>query len=142
MKSLFQAGALLLIALICALVAHAVRPDALPWNASDFEIDLAAAQTWEDALWIDARIEKDFQAGAYPGALLVNEESWEEGFVGVLERWEPGAPIIVYCSSQSCLRSHHVAERLREELGAEDVYTLRGGWEALVEAGLGEGGDR
>jgi len=140
-KTLWQSFLIVAIAALLTLLGYAWRPNALPWDVAELEIELAAAGTLEDAIWVDARVDEDFESAHLEGALLVNEESWEGGFVQVLDVWFPDRPIVVYCSSQSCLRSHHVAKRLREELGVENVYSLKGGWEALQQAGLVEGGE-
>lgn len=141
-QALWQTLAILALSAALGALSFAVRPEALPSDVSEHEIGLSAARSLDGALWIDARTESDFAAAHLEGSLLLNEESWESGFVSLLERWAPGTPIVVFCSSQSCLRSHQVAERLREELGFEDVYSLAGGWEALQEAGLVEAAER
>lgn len=124
------------VALVLALVSFAIRPNALPWDISTYEVELNVALEMEGALWIDARAPEDFEKGSYANSLSVNEEVWEDGFSNLLGEWIPDMPIVVFCSSQACLRSHHVAERLREELGVEEIYTLKDGWESLTEAGL------
>ena len=45
-------------------------------------------------------------------------------------------PFIVYCSSESCLASRKVAEKLRESVGVSEVYILKGGEKSLTERGL------
>lgn len=140
-QSLGQSFLIVAIAVVLTFASYAWRPDVLPWDVGELEIGLADAQALPDAIWVDARADEDFESAHLEGALLVNEENWEMGFVGLLDVWNPDRPVVVYCSSQSCLRSHHVAKRLREELGAEAVYSLAGGWEALQEAGLAEGGE-
>lgn len=136
MRTLAQAIVILFLAALLGVASFFARPDAIPWSASEHEIDLATATSWQEAIWIDARLDEEYEQGHYADALSLNEENWEQGFAPLLDVWEPGRPIIVYCSSQSCLRSHHVAERLRAELGADQVFVLRGGWEELQEAAL------
>lgn len=129
-----------MFAAVLSALGFSLRADRLPWGVEAFEIDLVQARSLEGAVWVDARADADFEAGHVPGALSLNEEDWEAGFPALLEVWAPGTPIVVYCSSESCMRSHHVAERLRLELGVEDAFSLRGGWEVLLEAGMVEGG--
>lgn len=138
MKRWSEVGIIIGVAVVLALVAFAIRPDALPWDISTYEVELDVALEMEGVLWIDARAPEDFEKGSYANSLSVNEESWEDGFANLLGEWIPDMPVVVFCSSQSCLRSHHVAERLREELGVEEVYTLKDGLESLIEAGLVE----
>mgnify|MGYP006281656425 CR=1 FL=1 len=57
------------------------------------------------------------------------------GLAQLMESWDPGVTVIVYCSTTGCASSRIIAERLREEYGLPEVYWLRGGWEALREAG-------
>ena len=142
MKVLSQAVGLLLITLLISVAAYFARPDAGRWDAAESEITVAEARTLTDAIWIDARADDEFEAGHYPGALSLNEENWEQGFAPLLEVWRPEATLVVYCSSESCLRSHQVADRLRAELGVETAFALQGGWEAMIDAGLVKGGAR
>ena len=140
MKSIVEAAALAFIALACAAVAYFVHPKAPSFAMDELLISLEYAQELESVFWIDARTDEDFERGHLEGAILLNEERWEELLVEFLDAWIPDATTVVYCSSQACLRSHEVAERLREELGVEEIFALEGGWEALVEAGLAKEG--
>jgi rhodanese-related sulfurtransferase len=95
-------------------------------------VPAAEAIGWGDAaLWVDARTEAEFAAGHWPGAVLLNEDAWNELVEGFLERWEPGKKVAVYCSDSGCRRSEEVARRLRQEVGLEEVWSIRGGWEAM-----------
>lgn len=82
------------------------------------------------ALWIDARSPEAYALGHVPGAVRLSEAEWETSLPGVLEKWQPEIPVIVYCSSAQCGTAQSVADRLRRELGCDHVYVLRGGWEA------------
>lgn len=139
-QTLGQSFLIVALSAVLSLGSYAWRPDALPWDVGAYEIELNEALDLENVLWVDARVDADFESGHLEGAVLVNEESWEAGFVGLLEVWSPDRTVVVYCSTQSCLRSHHVAVRLREELGAQDIFSLKGGWEAIRAAGLAVGG--
>jgi rhodanese-related sulfurtransferase len=83
------------------------------------------------ALWVDVRPEEAFANGHYPGAYNIDPENWMEGVGLLLEAWDPGESIIVYCDGDSCSISREMAYRIRSELGLEPTYWLRGGWEAL-----------
>jgi len=80
-------------------------------------------------LWIDARSEKEFQADHIPGALWLNEASFESGMDRLLDRWSSETALVVYCSSKTCDASRHLASRLKQS-GFSVVYVLEGGWEA------------
>lgn len=140
-QAIGQSFWILAMSALLALGSFAWRPDALPWDVGEIEIELSSAVDLEEALWVDARVDEDFEAGHLPGAVLLNEENWEMGFVELLEVWTPERPIVVYCSTLSCLRSHYAAKRLRDELGSDAVFSLKGGWEAMRAAGLVKGGD-
>jgi rhodanese-related sulfurtransferase len=130
-QAMSQAGWLSLIALVPALAAAAlVHPQ---WKADallEGEIALAEASSKQPAvLWVDARPAADFAKDHIPGALPLNEDAWAELLPDVLQKWNPGQSIVVYCSSKSCHASLQVAKRLRE-VGLSPVHALHGGWEA------------
>ena len=128
----FQHGALILVfSLVAAGAAYFVHPNSPELVDSSIELSIHDALAMHDVQWIDARVESDFETAHHPGARLLNEERWEELLSVFMETWSPDVAVVVYCSSQSCARSHEVATRLREELGVDNVYSLKGGWEAL-----------
>lgn len=128
-----------MLSLLLGALSFVLRPETLPLDVSEHEIELLVVQALENVLWVDARSDEAFEAAHLEAALALNEENWETGFAPLLDVWVPGTPIVVYCSSQSCLRSHHVASRLRDELGVDEIYSLKGGWDSLEAAGLVEG---
>jgi rhodanese-related sulfurtransferase len=89
----------------------------------------------DTAIWVDARPDDDFANDHIPGALLLNEDRWNELLPQFLAAWTPGKKIIVYCSSLSCNASREVARRLRKEAQVSDVFVLEGGWEAWLKKG-------
>lgn len=130
------------LALLASLVpaswrAHAQAPahtsaktttaDASPYSLTLDQI--RADARFAHALWLDARRPEDFARKHIPGALLFNEPDWEKNFSALIEHWSPEIPIVVYCDSATCQTSERVAERLRRELGSEEVYALIGGWQ-------------
>jgi rhodanese-related sulfurtransferase len=127
-RALRQIIALLLLALVPAFGAAIFHPRRPAWRSD--EITLAVAQGWrEKILWLDARPRADYERGHIPGALLLNEEEWNALLPEMLDEWNGGRVVVVYCSSLSCQASRDVARRLREEVGLPDVYVLQGGWE-------------
>lgn len=96
----------------------------------DNEVELAQTDAWgESVLWVDARPDAQFSAGHIPNAIQLNEDRWDELLPQLLGVWSPEKRVVIYCSSESCAASHHVAERLRENAGLQNVYVLHGGWE-------------
>lgn len=127
-----EAAALLAFALLPALVSGAVQ---LQWRGTEplakDEVTLATVEVWNKPVqWVDARPRAKFDAGHAPGAVLLNEDEWNALVPAFLDAWEPGKPIVVYCDGGACDASHAVAKRLREELQLEDVWILKGGWDA------------
>ena len=93
-------------------------------------VSVAQAKEWGNAvLWIDARPGEEFARGHIPGAILLNEDEWNELLPALLTAWSPERKLVVYCSRQSCNASHAVAERLRNEAELKNVFVLDGGWE-------------
>jgi rhodanese-related sulfurtransferase len=94
-------------------------------------VKLADARGWgTSAIWIDARPEDEFTKEHVPGAILLNEDRWNELLPQMLATWSPEKRVVVYCSSQSCGSSREVARRLRKEAQMKNVFVLEGGWEA------------
>ena len=125
-------------------MCHPERPALylVPNQLRDDEIMLNKVLEWEadrGVVWIDARSRANFDKSRVKGAYLLNEM---EDFYSLLEPiWseiqnKSDLPFIVYCSSESCLASRKVAEKLRESVGVSEVYILKGGEKALTERGL------
>lgn len=123
---------------------HPERPALylVPNQLRDDEIMLNKVLEWEadrGVVWIDARSRANFDKSRVKGAYLLNEL---EDFYSLLEPiWseiqnKSDLPFIVYCSSESCLASRKVAEKLRESVGVSEVYILKGGEKSLTERGL------
>jgi len=95
------------------------------------EVQAGEAITWPGVLWVDARPRREYEEEHAREAVWLDEGAWQEGLPAVLDKWEPGRTVVVYCSSQSCRSSHAVARRLREETGWKEIFVLKGGWEKL-----------
>lgn len=101
-----------------------------PWARA-----MTALPEAEEVIWVDARPPAQYLAGHIPGAVNVSLDDWEDGFGALLEVWTPERAVVAYCDGDGCALSREVAERLRADLGAEDVYWLDGGLPAWREAG-------
>ncbi|MDP1591490.1 MAG: rhodanese-like domain-containing protein [Prosthecobacter sp.] len=138
-----QALILLLLAVAAAWGTHAWHPRApalylVQEPLRDDEVSMQAIQErWKgDVLWIDARIQEQFDAGHVPGALLLNEQKFDEQLFGHLDTLQTNTkPVIIYCSAAKCEASRHVLERLKQTLPVENVFVLKGGWQAWKAAG-------
>jgi rhodanese-related sulfurtransferase len=143
MKSVRQALILFFIAVAAAFGTHAWHPRApalylVQEPLRDDEVSMQTIQErWKgDVLWIDARVQEQFDAGPVPGALLLNEQKFEEQLVGYLDTLQTNnKPIVVYCSAAKCDASRHVLERLKQLLPIENAFVLKGGWKAWQAAG-------
>jgi rhodanese-related sulfurtransferase len=98
-------------------------------------VDLGDLGTGEDWIWVDGRTEEAYQTAHYPGAFFISLDDWEESSFALLETWEPGQRVVVYCDDIGCGVSQDIALQLREELGSEEVYWLEDGWEGMQKAG-------
>ena len=138
-RGLREAAGILGLALALALAAawlHPRRPDFDPRTytlAPELPLAQLAARPGS-VLWIDARSDTAFAAAHIPGAVHLNEDHWETQLPGVVERWQPGVTVVVYCDHRQCQSSQQVARRLRRDLGIDTLYVLEGGWQAWQEA--------
>jgi rhodanese-related sulfurtransferase len=104
-----------------------------PVPASEM-VTVAQARAWGgNAIWVDARPDVEFEREHVPGAVLLNEDRWNELLPQFLTAWSPEKRVVVYCSSQSCNASREVARRLRDEAQLKNVFVLQGGWEEWLE---------
>jgi rhodanese-related sulfurtransferase len=110
--------------------------DKVSWQspvAASEMVNIAEARAWKgDAIWIDARPQEEFEREHVPGALLLNEDRWNELLPQMLALWSPEKRVVVYCSTESCGSSREIARRLRTEAGLTNVFVLEGGWEAWL----------
>ena len=127
---------LVFVILLSALLASlnfAFNHDRPPWHLEALrkgEVVLSQLGNQDQVLWVDARSEEAFANEHIADAINLNEDHWDDQLPELLAMWQPDLKIVVYCSSQTCQASHAVAERLRTEVGLENVAVLKGGWEA------------
>lgn len=135
-KILRDCGVFLLLAAIPALLSGWLHPKRPDWSWSKpgvAEVSLDEILRWSPPiLWVDARTAKSYEIRHVPGALLLNEDEWEQQLPGFLAVWQPKAHIVVYCDSAVCDASQAVALRLQRELRLTDVHVLQGGWGAWL----------
>ena len=131
-----QAAVVAALALLPAASEAIYFRDKISWRsaiAPSEMITVEQARGWGDtAIWVDARPDDEFASDHVPGAILLNEDRWNELLPPFLAVWVPGKKIVVYCSSLSCNASREVARRLRKEAQLSDVFVLEGGWEAWL----------
>jgi rhodanese-related sulfurtransferase len=139
-----QAFILAALALLPGIGQAIYFRDKISWRsripASEM-VTLTQARAWgANAIWVDARPDAEFESDHVPGALLLNEDRWNELLPQFLATWSPEKRVVVYCSSQSCNASREVAKRLRDEVQLKDnegkncVFVLDGGWEEWLKS--------
>lgn len=134
LRALPQAALLLVLAFLPAIGQAIYFRGQVPWQSrltSGEMVDVDLARSWgESAIWIDARPDNEFEAGHIPGAVLLNEDRWNDLLPQFLAQWSAEKKIVVYCSAASCNLAEDVARRLRNELKLpNDIRVLSGGWE-------------
>ena len=97
------------------------------------EILLESALALEAVAWIDARTEEAYAVDHIGNAILLNEDDWDQLFEKFIMQWTGDTTLVVYCDSRTCSASKSVATRLRESLGTDSVYVLKGGWQTWLE---------
>jgi rhodanese-related sulfurtransferase len=128
-----QLALLIALALLPAAGEAIYFREKISWQSPDLpseSVDVDLAKSWGDqAIWVDSRPENEFEQDHVPGAILLNEDRWNELLPQFLAQWSPEKKIVVYCSTKSCNLAREVAKRLREEAQLKDVFVLKGGWE-------------
>ena len=141
--SLRQVAVLLGISLIAATMAAVVHPKRPPWfqvqSAEDlrWQIDPAGASKLASegpVLWVDARKREKFDEDHINGAILLNADEWSNLMFENMDTLQSalGQPAVVYCDGTRCEKSKDVAKRLRELLGFDPVYVLKGDWREIA----------
>jgi predicted sulfurtransferase len=131
------------IALLAATVSAFFHPKRPAWYKTESDEVMRWAINEEKAsellkisevVWIDARSAKQFAEKHYPGAISLDLENWAELMFEQQERLQDaiGKTVVVYCDGTRCEKSQEVAKKLRELLGLDPVYLLKGNWRLLV----------
>jgi rhodanese-related sulfurtransferase len=137
-----QAGTLAAVSLIVGLVWHSVGeagflayPDGVAAtqraHASDFipRIDLRTARQLQEkgAIFIDARLKRDFDGGHVEGAINIPVDANDAVRRQAVMKMSPEDSLVVYCQSVNCHFADIVAGKLRLD-GFSTVSILPGGW--------------
>jgi rhodanese-related sulfurtransferase len=128
-----QTVALILLAFLPAIGEAIYYRHKVSWQSpvsASETVTVDLARSWGDnAIWIDARPDNEFERDHVPGAIQLNEDRWNDLLGPFLATWSPEKRVVVYCSTQSCNLAIEVARRLRNETQIRDVFVLQGGWE-------------
>lgn len=97
------------------------------------EVDVAEVQKrWAgQVIWLDARPRDQFEAEHIPGAMILNEQEFDQQLLEILDTLQTAAkPVVIYCGGQKCEASRHVREKLMSVVALDECYVLKGGWPA------------
>lgn len=134
-KPISQALVILVLAFLPAIGQAIYYRDKVSWQAPvppSEMVTVDLARNWgENVIWVDARPDNEFEQDHIPGAILLNEDRWNEMLPQFLATWSPEKKVVVYCSTKSCNLAMQVARRLRNqtEPPMQNVFVLEGGWE-------------
>jgi rhodanese-related sulfurtransferase len=122
---------LISVALLFAALSWTLQRTGSAEPLASGEIDLKALSSVRapDILWVDARSKAKFESRHIPGALLLNQTEWESLVSDFYDQWQPGRRVVVYGEVDSD-NGQEVASRLREESAIDNVWVLKGGYEA------------
>jgi rhodanese-related sulfurtransferase len=114
------------------LLANARMTKAIEYaNAAGSIPKVGATQAAElsagHAVFVDARLIRDFEAGHVPGAINLPVDGSPEDHLQALGGVARGTPIVVYCQSAQCGFARRVASEL-VAAGYLDVRLFEGGW--------------
>ena len=90
------------------------------------------AEKWHgEVFWIDARIAAQFETEHVPGAVSLNEQNFGQALFEQIETLQDlKKPVIIYCDSEKCDASRKIKEQLLQRVPLENVFILKGGWQA------------
>lgn len=134
-KPISQALVILVLAFLPAIGQAIYYRDKVSWQAPvppSEMVTVDLARSWgENVIWVDARPENEFEQDHIPGAILLNEDRWNELLPQFLATWSPEKKVVVYCSTKSCNLATEVARKLRNQTQPpmQNVFVLQGGWE-------------
>jgi rhodanese-related sulfurtransferase len=135
-----QAVFLLVLAFLPGIGQAIYYRDRVSWKspvAPSELVTVTQARAWGDnAIWVDARPDNEFERDHVPSAIQLNEDRWNDLIGPFLATWSPDKNVVVYCSTQSCNLAMDVARRLRKETQPpmKNVFVLQGGWEEWLKA--------
>ena len=140
-----QVGLIVAISLAAAGLSAFLHPKRPPW----YRVASVEELRWQivpesavrlakegSVLWVDARSREKYEAGHLEGAILLNLGEWGDLMFQHMDALQSAMDesIVVYCDTGDCKKSLEVATRLRELLGLEPVYVLKGEWTDLETA--------
>ncbi len=137
-----EALILVMLSLLGAVGVHFLHPRAPSWYLSEEplaedEVSMAViAGKWhDDVFWIDARVAEQFEAGHVPGAISLNEQNFDSALFDHIEMLQDlQKPVVIYCGTEKCQASRRIKSELLKRVPLENVFILKGGWQAWQQA--------
>lgn len=141
-----QAGAFAVVALLCGLLYHFANDEGLLANANatasiqeahqgNFIPKVSERKVHKlldtDAIFIDARFARDYEAGHLEGAISVPVDANDAERCKATAHISKDARIVLYCQSAGCKFAETVAIKLKAD-GFSNVSIFRGGWAEWV----------
>lgn len=138
LKPIRQSVLILLLASAAAWATHVWHPRAPalhlvqePLRRDEISMQVIEERWKGEVLWIDARPQEQFDAGHVPGAVLLNEQRFDEQLFELLDTLQTNTkPIVIYCGAARCDASRQILTRLKQTLPVENAFVLKGGWRA------------
>ncbi len=143
---LLQVLALIFLSALAALVMYQWHPRAPalyaihePLREDELTVDEVQKRWAGQVIWLDARTRDQFESQHIPGALILNEQEFDQQLLEILDTLQTTAkPVVIYCGGQKCEASRHVREKLMSVVALEACYVLKGGWPAWQESEAGK----
>ena len=143
MRIFIEAFVILMLAVLGAVATHWLHPRAPAWYLTEAplaedEVSMKVIdERWKrDVLWIDARITEQFEVEHVPDAISLNEQNFDSMLFDHLEKLQDNTkPVIIYCGTEKCQSSRKIKDALIERLPLENVFVLKGGWQAWKQSG-------
>lgn len=108
-------------------------PNLLRWQLGPEEARELSLE--KEILWIDAREREKYEAGHLPGAILLTPAEWSDLMFENIDTLQQARSsekaVVVYCDTEECGKSRYVAQQLREIVGLDPVYVMKGDWREL-----------
>lgn len=103
-----------------------------PTGSMNFGIQLNDVNAFPAVVWIDGRTDPTSTEPHLPSPRIpLQFDTWDTGFVQLIEAWVPPTPIVVFCEGDACDASKSIATRLRSELAFDGVFWLEEGTAAF-----------
>lgn len=128
-RTIVQTLILLGLAILPAIATGVAHPHRPMWSGAD-QLALRTARGWgRQVLFVDVRPPEQYLLDRIPGALPLQLSTWEQ-FLPAVRDASKDKRIVIYGQSGSESDAPRIAEKLRHDLARDEIYILRGGFDA------------